>query len=113
MNEFQIAKLCYESTQVFSEIAECKTRVNWENLNDEDKNIIVDIIRKLLTLESLSPDIVHDTWMEISKKYGWQLGIVKSRPFKTSPCFVPYSDLPEIEKQKDMIVLGSINSVRD
>jgi hypothetical protein len=53
----------------------------------------------------------HDQWMAQKKAEGWKHGKVKSGTAKTHPLMVPYSDLPEVERRKDALVGGVIDSL--
>ena len=44
---------------------------------------------------------VHETWAFNRVKDGWVFGDKRDDTLKTTPCLVPYSDLPESEKQFD------------
>ena len=44
---------------------------------------------------------VHDTWARSRMDAGWTYGPVRDDAMKTSPCLVPYGDLPESEKSYD------------
>ena len=115
MNIFQLAKLCYESTQAFSEIMECKVRTPWEQLDEDSRNIVIEIITEVRVLHdpTTTPYDVHEIWMKVSSRYGWSYGKTKSKELKTSPCFVNYTQLSEIEKTKDKIVLSLVKAVKD
>ncbi len=43
----------------------------------------------------------HDVWATGRIKEGWKYGKVRDDEMKTNPCLVPYSDLPESEKEYD------------
>lgn len=43
----------------------------------------------------------HDVWAAGRIKEGWVYGEVRDDEKKTNPCLVPYSQLPESEKEYD------------
>ena len=59
----------------------------------------------------LSPDMeelteliaknVHDVWAKQRIEEGWVYGETKNSELKTTPCLVPYEELPESEKEYD------------
>lgn len=55
----------------------------------------------LLELTEKIAENVHDVWGKARLKEGWVYGDVKDNSAKTTPCLVPYSELPESEKQYD------------
>ena len=44
---------------------------------------------------------VHENWAASRVAEGWTYGEKRDDRNKTTPCLVPYSDLPEIEKDYD------------
>ena len=46
---------------------------------------------------------VHENWSASRIAEGWVYGEERSDAQKTTPCLVPYSDLPESEKEYDRI----------
>ena len=43
----------------------------------------------------------HDAWMANRAKNGWSYGTVRDNERKLHPSMIPYSQLPEAEKEKD------------
>lgn len=44
---------------------------------------------------------IHIIWMEERLADGWKYGPVRSDIYKTTPCLVPYAQLPDYEKKYD------------
>lgn len=44
---------------------------------------------------------VHDVWSAGRIAEGWTLGLTRDDRMKTTPCLVPYDELPEQEKDYD------------
>ena len=55
----------------------------------------------LLELTEKIAENVHDVWAVGRIEQGWTYGEVRNDEQKTTPCLVPYSDLPESEKKYD------------
>lgn len=55
----------------------------------------------LLLLTEKIAENTHDVWAEGRFKEGWSYGEMRDDKKKTHPCLVPYSDLPESEKEYD------------
>lgn len=55
----------------------------------------------LLTLTEKIAENTHDVWAAGRMSEGWKYGEVKDGEKKTSPLLVPYSTLPENEKDYD------------
>ncbi|MBR7165009.1 MAG: Ryanodine receptor Ryr [Clostridia bacterium] len=57
----------------------------------------------LLALTEKIAENVHETWAQGRLKEGWTYGEERNDTAKTTPCMVPYSLLPEEEKEYDRI----------
>ena len=55
----------------------------------------------LLELTEKIAENVHDVWAVGRIEQGWTYGEVRNDELKTTPCLVPYFDLPESEKKYD------------
>ncbi len=56
---------------------------------------------KLTELTELIAENVHNVWAAGRIKEGWVYGEQKDSTKKTTPCLVPYNELPESEKEYD------------
>ena len=56
---------------------------------------------ELLILTEKIAENVHDVWAAGRIAEGWVYGPARSTEKKTTPCLVPYQDLPESEKAYD------------
>lgn len=55
----------------------------------------------LLALTEKIAANVHDVWAAGRMDEGWAYGAFRDSRAKTTPCLVPYDELPESEKQYD------------
>lgn len=55
----------------------------------------------ILALTEKIAENVHENWSAERIAEGWTLGEVRDDEKKTTPCLVPYSQLPEEEKEYD------------
>ena len=56
---------------------------------------------ELLQLTELIAEQVHEIWAKERTEAGWTYGPCRDDSRKTTPCMVPYGDLPESEKIYD------------
>ena len=56
---------------------------------------------ELLELSEKLAENTHDVWAAGRVSQGWTYGEVRNDEKKTTPCLVPYSELPESEKDYD------------
>lgn len=61
----------------------------------------VSLPEDLLELTEQIAENVHETWAKARMEEGWVYGPVRDDREKTTPCLVPYCELPEIEKEYD------------
>jgi hypothetical protein len=68
--------------------------------------------RSLLELVELLAENAHDIWAQQRLAEGWSFGPERCDESKRHPCLVPYSELPESEKEYDRkAVLGTVRAV--
>ena len=73
----------------------------------EKSRLAADIIEKI-------SEQVHKTWMSNRIQEGWKYGPERNDSLKQTPCIVPYSELPELEKEYDRkTVITTINALYD
>lgn len=51
----------------------------------------------------LSPQGSHEVWLKHKENDGWTHGHVKDPVAKTHPCMVPYENLPDEQRLKDVL----------
>ncbi len=68
---------------------------------------------ELLNLTEEIAKNIHEIWALARKNEGWVYGETKNSETKTTPCLVPYDELPESEKEYDrQTVLGTISLIK-
>ena len=61
----------------------------------------IELSEELIDLTEKIAENVHDVWSEGRIAQGWTYGKERSDALKQSPCLIPYSELPESEKEYD------------
>lgn len=61
----------------------------------------VELPQELLALSEKIAENVHENWARSRLAEGWTYGEVRNDAAKTTPCLVPYEQLPESEKAYD------------
>ena len=61
----------------------------------------IELPESLMALTERIAENVHDVWAVNKIKEGWTYGETKDLVNKTTPQLVPYSELPESEKEYD------------
>ena len=61
----------------------------------------VELPPELSELAEALAENVHENWSKGRIDEGWSYGAVRDDAKKTTPCLVPYAELPESEKEYD------------
>ena len=61
----------------------------------------IELPEELVGLTERIAENVHENWAAGRVAEGWTFGEVRNDALKTTPCLVPYSMLPESEKEYD------------
>ena len=83
-------------------------QIPWEQAPEYMRDGLIDALEGDLT-----PEEGHQAWMENRLANGWTLGPVKDIEKKTSPCLIPYSQLPYDQRVKDAIRCGVRDFLRE
>ena len=73
-----------------------------EEINDDQLNSLLDGIAFQDAFPENTPEQNHENWMKMKISQGWIYGKIKDFNKKTHPDLIPYYELPEIEKRKDI-----------
>ena len=68
----------------------------------------IDLPDDILTLVEKIAENTHDVWAARRIAEGWTYGETRNDAQKTTPCLVPYCDLPESEKEYDRATAASV-----
>lgn len=66
----------------------------------DTSDIILD--KEILKLADMLAKNTHEVWAKNRISEGWTYGKERNDKIKTTPCLVPYEELPENEKSYDM-----------
>ncbi len=95
------ARAAHEANNVFNATIGDALSPAWEHLSDAQRAGIVAGAKH--ALNGGTPEESHELWMRTRIAEGWTLGPVKSFDEKTSPCLLPYAELPPRQRAKDAL----------
>ena len=73
----------------------------------------IELDPELSELTELIAENVHDLWAQSRIAEGWTYGEERNEKLRTTPCLVPYSELPESEKEYDRnTALGTLKLIK-
>jgi hypothetical protein len=113
-----LAIACHQAWYAYTVLALGEPGEPWHSAPDWQKDSIRNAVdfwdaQKVDTSEALYIDevakrlcpLTHENWVKEKAAAGWVYGEIKDPEKKTHHCMVPYSDLPEAQKKKDMVVV--------
>lgn len=74
--------------------------MNIYNPNPIDTSDVI-LSPELLALTEKLAENTHDVWAKGRIEQGWKYGKIRDDNNKLHPCLIPYSELPESEKEYD------------
>ncbi len=102
------AKFVYDSARLAAEAA-CApiVPVIWDEREQEFKDQFMDVIERQCGDRLLSsPEELHGSWMQAYLSMGWKYGEKYDRENKTHPDLVPFSELNQLEQDKDAVFIA-------
>lgn len=103
MNKMHIAKVAHEVNRAYCEALDDYSQAPWGETPEWQKNSIMDGVQAIMDRRVTSPGGAHRSWLEHKERDGWVYGEEKDAKKKTHPLMIPYEDLPEEQKIKDVL----------
>lgn len=103
----ELAKIIHAQTSLINRPDGTTVRA-WRDLPVSTQRKAIEAIIRLSTFESVDPELCHTTWADPLIAEGWTVGPYSVRD-RTHPSLIPYVELPQSEKDKDIIWANSIN----
>lgn len=101
MNNTDIARYAHEVNRRIQELLGEDPSPHWEDAPDWQRNSAITGVNKAKA--GLTPEALHESWMEHKLLEGWTYGETKDPDAKTHPCLLPYDSLPQEQKLKDHV----------
>jgi len=98
-----IAKVCLEANRAYCQTLGDFSQPAWEDAPDEQRESIVDGVKFFLRNPAAPAFMAHDNWTRKKLADGWKHGETKDPVAKTHPCMLPWDELPEEQKRKDLL----------
>jgi hypothetical protein len=72
----------------------------------------VELPERLVSLVELLAENAHDTWAQMRIAEGWRYGPIRDDAAQTHPDLVPYSEIPDAEREYDrQLAIGTLRVV--
>ena len=105
------ARAAHEVNNVYNRAIGDAPSPEWDVLTEAQRNGAV--AGALHALNGGTPEGSHELWLATRGAEGWVYGPEKSFEKKTSPCFVPYADLPSSQRAKDALFQGVVRAMSE
>lgn len=100
----QIAAACHEANRSYCVLHGDTTQLPWVEAPEWQRESAIKGVEGVIA--GNGPKESHDSWLAEKRATGWKYGPVKDAEKKEHPCFVPYEELPEMQKFKDHIFVS-------
>lgn len=85
----------------------------WDETGEEMKASAIAGVRCFLDDPNMTPEQLHEEWMNGKLRDGWVHGEVKDADVKTHPCLVPYDQLSAADRFKDTLFMSILMAYLD
>lgn len=85
----------------------------WDESPEWQKESAIQGVQAVLDNPTITPEQLHENWMEVKANDGWVYGEVKDADAKTHPCMVAYDELPPEQRMKDQIFRRTVWAILD
>jgi hypothetical protein len=99
----QIAQICHEANRVVCQANGDDSQSHWEDAPQWQQESSIQGVLFAQGNPDLTPEDQHNAWSLAKTDAGWVRGDVKDIEAKTHPCIVPYGELPEFQRLKDVL----------
>lgn len=108
-----LAKIVHDANRSYCEILGDFSQKPWSEAPGYNHTSAMKGIEAVVLNPSITPEGIHDVWMEQKIADGWKYGPTKDYELKTHPSIVPYSELSHYEQFKDFIVIYNVKMYLD
>lgn len=79
----------------------------WPERDEAFRTQFLDVIaRQCGPHPKISPEVLHEDWVRAYEAMGWVYGPVRDVEARTHPDMVPYSELGQLERDKDAVFVA-------
>jgi hypothetical protein len=103
------ARAAHEANNVFNRAIGDVLSPAWGDLTEAQRNGAIAGAQH--ALNGGTPEESHNLWSATRVAEGWTYGPVKDFAAKTSPCLIPYADLPEAQRRKDALFQSVVRAL--
>ena len=107
----EIAKVCHEANKALCEVAGDYSQAEWPYCAQWQRDSAISGVKFRMANMDTPAASQHAQWMYDKVRLGWTYGEEKDEEKKTHPCMLPYDELPEIQKKKDVLFIAIVKAL--
>ena len=111
MDVQSIARVCHEANRAYCRSIGDNSQPSWDEAPDWQRRSAENGVAFQLANPDATPSHSHEEWLKEKAAAGWTYGPVKDPEKKEHPCFVPYEELPEEQKRKDVLFIAVVRAL--
>lgn len=104
-----IAMVCHEAIRAYCRGIGDPAGLPWDEAPEWARVSSRHAVEHALTGQT--PEQQHESWAKERTDAGWTYGPYKDIEAKTSPCLVPYAELPDAQRRKDVLILAIVEAL--
>ena len=104
-----IARVAHEANRAYCATLGDHSPMPWEQAEQWQRESVTDGVQ--CALRGATPEESHENWLRFKRRDGWTYGPVKDPSRKQHPCMVPYADLPEEQRRKDVLFTSIVSAM--
>jgi hypothetical protein len=108
-----IARVCHEVNRAYCRALGDNSQPSWHDAPEWQRDSALEGVRAALADPNMQPGESHAGWMEHKRAEGWVYGPLKNPKTKEHPCMVPFDELPDAQRAKDFLFLGTVRALAD
>lgn len=110
--EEMICRACHEANRALTGyIGDVPVQPRWDDAPEEMKRSTLNGVRWRLANLDAPASAQHDEWMRSKLADGWKHGLMKDVEKKTHPALIPYNQLRDDVKLKDVVFAAIVRSL--
>lgn len=107
----RIARVCHEANRALCAALGDRSQRPWEDAPEWQVESAFNGVRFILDHPDAQPGDSHASWLAEKEREGWVWGPEKDEVTRTHPCMVPFEELPEEQRFKDVLFVAIVRAL--